>query len=95
MLVTLSATLGLLASCSSTPVTDSAEVESSANNEAFSSLVNSDGSETGAVVDQSNPMLVADASSNSPTASDSSFSGSSSSHHSPVNLGASSAGRAH
>jgi hypothetical protein len=72
-------------------VTDSAEVETGANNEAFSALVNSE--ETGAVVDQANPVLVADASSASPTASDASFTGSS--HHSPVNLGASSAGRAH
>jgi hypothetical protein len=95
MLVTLSATLGLLASCSSTPVTDSAEVESQANNEAFSALVDSEptSADTGAVVDQSSPMLVADASSTQSTASDASFSGSS--QHSPVNLGASSAGRAH
>jgi hypothetical protein len=93
MLVTLSATLGLLASCSSTPVTDSAEVESEANNEAFSALVDSEPvADTGAIVDQSSPMLVADASSTQPTMSDATYG---SSEQSPVNLGASSAGRAH
>lgn len=98
-------TVAGLNGCSSAEVSSDATtdmpVESGANNEAFNALANPDAaasasaepSSTGAIVDTANPSTtVADNSSYSPP----SFTDSATApEKSPVNLGASSAGRAH
>jgi len=85
-----------LAGCSTAEVaTTETPVEQSAGGDQFNSLANSDltpSADPGAVVDTSTPSTVVAAADTTPPADTAS---SYSAPHSPVNLGASSAGRAH
>jgi len=93
----LTAVLATLASCSSTPTQtdaslDPAQIEPEAQNDAFTALTAetpTQPTDSGAIQDTSPPTYLADASTASNTANDGPR------YSAPVDLGASSAGRAH